>query len=95
MLHDSLNGGIMKVEFKKPVTFSTIHRAFIGEGVPSIPEDAYRLVVGANTVVYVSPRGEAWECFIGNGASETSETYYWPALAMCPREWARGAGISF
>jgi hypothetical protein len=85
----------MKVEFKKPVTFSTTHRAFVGDGIPSIPEDAYRLVVGANTVVYVSPRGEAWECFIGNGTSQTSQTYYWPSLDMCPRAWARGTGISF
>ena len=81
-------GCIMEVEFKKPVTFSTIHRAFTGEGVPLIPEDAVRLVVGAHTVVYVAPGGEAWECFVGDGTSETSQTYYWPTLALCPRAWA-------
>ena len=80
----------MKVVFEKPVTFSTIHRAFTGAGVPLIPEDAVRLVVGEHTVVYVSPRGEAWECFVGSSTSETSETFYWPTLAMCPRAWAQG-----
>ena len=81
----------MKVEFEKPVTFSTLHRAFTGAGIPSIPADATRLEVGDHTIAYVSASGEAWECFAGNGTSQTSQTFYWPSLAMCPRAWAREA----
>jgi hypothetical protein len=80
----------MKVEFKLPVNFSTIHRAFTGEGIPPIPADATRLVVGDHAVAYIAPTGEAWECFIGGGTTQTSCTYYWPTLDMCPRAWARG-----
>jgi len=81
----------MKVEFKGPVVFSTLHRAFVGDGVPSIPENATKLVVSDHTVAYVNDRGEVWECFLGNGTSETSQTFYWPSLDMCPRAWAREA----
>ncbi len=83
----------MKVEFKYPVEFSTIHRAFTGPGIPPIPEDAHRLVVGDHTIVYLSQTGEAWECFAGNGTTETSQTYYWPTLAMCPRAWASAGAL--
>jgi hypothetical protein len=79
---------IMKVEFKKPVTFSVLHHAFIGDGIPPIPKDADCFTVG-NAVVYLSDTGEAWECFVGKGSSETSQTYYWPELGMCPRAWAQ------
>lgn len=79
----------MKVTFKYPVTFSTVDRAFVGEGIPPIPEDARRLVVGEKTVVYIAPSGEAWECFVGNGTSGTSQTFYWPSIGMCPRAWAQ------
>ena len=78
----------MKIKFEKPVAFSTIDRAFTGDGVPPIPADATSLAVGAHTIAYVSPTGEAWECFTGGGTSLTSQTYYWPALDMCPRAWA-------
>ncbi len=78
----------MKVKFEKPVAFSTIHRAFTGPGIPPIPEDATMLVVSSTTVAYVSQTGEVWECFAGNGTSSTSQTFYWPALALCPRAWA-------
>lgn len=78
----------MKIKFKYPVTFSTIDRAFTGAGIPPIPEDATRLVVSDSTVAFVSGTGEVWECFFGNGTSETSQTFYWPALDMCPRAWA-------
>ena len=77
----------MKVEFEKPVTYSTIDRAFTGEGIPPIPEDAASLTVSAHTVVYISPRGEAWECYVGKGTSELSQTFYWPSLGLCPRAW--------
>jgi hypothetical protein len=80
----------MKVEFQSPVAFSTIHRAFTGEGIPPIPADATRLVVGANTVAYIGDTGEAWEEFLGHGTTQTSQTFYWPSLDMCPRAWARG-----
>ena len=79
----------MKVHFEHPVSFSTIDRAFTGAGIPPIPEDADRLVVSAHTVAYLAPTGEVWECFLGNGTSSRSKTYYWPSLAMCPREWAQ------
>ena len=79
----------MKVVFEKPVTFSTFHRAFTGEGIPPIPDDATRLEVDDHTIAYVSARGEAWECFFGYGTTEASHTFYWPALDMCPRAWAR------
>ena len=79
----------MKTEFTKPVTFSTNSRAFTGEGIPSIPTDATRLSVGDHTTAYVAVTGEAWESFNGEGASEMSETYYWPSLDMCPRAWAK------
>ncbi len=78
----------MKVEFEKPVVFSTIDHSFTGEGIPPIPEDAHRLVVGDHTIAYLTQSGEAWECFIGNGTTETSRTYYWPCLSLCPRAWA-------
>ena len=78
----------MKVEFKTHVVFSTIDRAFTGDGIPPIPEDATSLAVGAHTIAYVSASGEAWECFAGGGTSLTSQTYYWPVLDMCPRAWA-------
>ena len=81
----------MKIHFEKPVTFSNIHRAFMGDGIPPIPEDARRLAVSSNTIAYVSSRGEAWECYLGNGTSEKSKTYYWPTLDMCPRAWAASA----
>ena len=79
---------IMKVTFNYPVTFSTVDRAFTGAGIP-IPEDAVRLAVGDHVVAYLGVTGEAWECFLGNGTSETSETYYWPSLDLCPRAWAK------
>ena len=79
----------MKVEFKNQVTFSTLHRAFTGAGIPPIPEDATHIKVGDHTVAYIGPSGDAWECFIGNGTSETSQTYYWPDIGMCPRAWAQ------
>ena len=81
-------GCIMEVEFKGPVVFSTLHRAFVGEGIPPIPADAVRRKVGTNTIAYVAG-DEAWECFVGAGTSETSQTYYWPTLALCPRAWTR------
>ena len=79
----------MKIKFENPVEFSTLHRAFTGEGIPPIPNDAVRLEVGPSTVAYVSTNGEVWECFAGNGASLTSQTFYWPTLDMCPRLWAQ------
>ena len=79
----------MKVTFEYPVTFSTVDRAFTGAGIPPIPEDANRQAVGDNRVAYIGVTGEAWEHFVGNGTSQTSETYYWPALDLCPRAWAR------
>ena len=79
----------MKVEFEKPVTFSTLHRAFTGEGIPPIPEDAKRVAVSSRTTAYLSTTGEAWECFAGNGTSLSSQTFYWPALDLCPRAWAQ------
>ena len=79
----------MKVTFEYRVTFSTVDRAFTGAGIPPIPEDAKRLVVGSHTVAYVSTNGEAWECFLGRGTSEMSKTYYWPSLSLCPRAWAQ------
>ena len=79
----------MNIEFNLPVKFSTIHRAFTGDGIPQIPDDAVRLLVGDHVVAYVSANGEAWECFTGNGTSETSQTYYWPDLGLCPRAWAQ------
>ncbi len=51
----------MEVKFEKPVVFSTIHRAFTGPGIPPIPEDAHRLVVGDHTIVYLGHSGEAWD----------------------------------
>ena len=78
----------MEIKFKMPVTFSTIHQAFSGAGIPPIPEDATRLVVSSSTVAYVSSTGEVWECYLGNGTSQTSHTYYWPARDLCPRAWA-------
>ena len=78
----------MKVKFDEPVVFSTIDNAFYGGGIPPIPEDATRYAVSPTTTVYVSPRGEAWECFAGNGTSESSQTFYWPDVALCPRAWA-------
>ena len=78
----------MKIEFTKPVEFSTLSLAFSGEGVPAIPEDATRMRVGDYTTAYVAVTGEAWERFNGSGTTEGSETYYWPALWMCPRAWA-------
>ena len=79
----------MKIDFEKPVTFSTIHRAFSGDGIPPIPKDARRIAVSPTTTAYVNPiTGEAWECYVGSGTSETSKTFYWPSLALCPRAWA-------
>ncbi len=78
----------MKVEFKYPVVFSTIDRSFAGPGIPPIPEDSHRLVVSDHAVAYLGQSGEVWECFFGNGTSETSQTFYWPCLALCPRAWA-------
>ncbi len=78
----------MKVKFEKPVVFSTIDHSITGPGIPPIPEDATRLVVSSTTVAYLSQTGEGWECFAGNGTSSTSQTYYWPCLALCPRAWA-------
>ena len=78
----------MKVEFESPVAFSTLHRAFSGEGIPPIPANARRIKVSDHTTAYVARSGEAWECFIGNGTTETSQTLYWPSLDMCPRAWA-------
>jgi hypothetical protein len=80
----------MKIEFKESVKFSTIHRAFTGEGIPPIPEDARRLAVTEHTVAYIAPTGEAWAHFDGSGTTQTSQTYYWPTIEMCPRAWARG-----
>ena len=79
----------MKITFEKPVSFSTLDNAFTGAGIPSIPEDAHRYAVGPTTTAYVSNTGEVWECFAGNGTSQTSQTFYWPALALCPRAWAQ------
>ena len=80
---------IMKIEFTKPVSFSTISLAFAGEGIPPVPADAARIVVSNTTTAYVAVTGEAWECFNGRGTTETSETYYWPSLEICPRAWAK------
>ena len=82
---------IMKVKFKGPVDFSTRTRAFTGEGIPPIPEGARQIRVNDHTTAYVARSGEAWECFIGNGTTETSKTLYWPSLCMCPRPWAKAA----
>lgn len=81
----------MKVEFTKPVSFSTLACAFTGAGIPAIPADATRMVVSGHTTAYVAVTGEAWECFDGSGTTETSETYYWPTLGLCPRSWAQEA----
>ena len=78
----------MKVEFRLPVVFSTIDRAFTGAGIPPVPEDAAHRQVSATTVAFISPSGEAWEVFFGNGTAERSHTLYWPSLALCPRAWA-------
>ena len=82
---------IMIVEFERPVAFSTLSRAFSGEGIPPIPEKARRIKVNDHTTAYIARSGEAWECFIGNGTTETSKTLYWPSLCMCPRAWAKAA----
>lgn len=79
----------MKVEFTRPVAFSTLSFAFTGEGIPAIPADAMRRAVSSHTTAYVAANGEAWEKFNGRGTTEASETYYWPTLAMCPRRWAQ------
>ena len=81
----------MKVHFKKPVEFSTLTRAFTGEGIPAIPKNARRIKVSDRVVAYIGDTGEVWEFFDGRGASSTSETYYWPSLEMCPRTWAKAA----
>ena len=81
---------IMKVTFEQPVTFSTLDRAFTGAGIPVPPVDAVRLTVGDHVVAYISvTTGEVWECFLGKGTSETSQTYYWPSIDLCPRAWAK------
>ena len=79
----------MKVKFEKPVIFSTIDASFTGDGIPPIPDNAYRIAVGVNTVAYVGHTGEVWECYVGKGTSETSQTLYWPTIGMCPRAWAQ------
>lgn len=79
----------MKVEFTKAVEFSTNDGAFTGEGIPQIPEGATRLVAGDRTTAFVAATGEAWERYNGRGTATTSRTYYWPALVMCPRAWAK------
>ena len=79
----------MKVTFNKRVSFSTLHRAFTGAGVPPIPADATMVTVDDHTVAYVADSGEAWEVFLGVGTSEMSQTFYWPDLGLCPREWAK------
>lgn len=79
----------MKVRFEQPVAFSTLTNAFTGDGIPPIPSDARRVKVSDHTTAYISHTGEVWEHFCGVGTTEMSETYYWPALDLCPRDWVQ------
>lgn len=79
----------MKVEFKDSVEFSTLHRAFVGDGIPPIPEDATTMLVGDRTVAYLGQTGEVWESFFGKGTTQSSQTFYWPDIGLCPRAWAQ------
>ena len=70
---------------------SAVDNSFTGDGIPPIPEDARRLAVSDRVVAYISDRDEVWECYIGNGTTQSSQTYYWPSLGLCPRDWAQEA----
>jgi hypothetical protein len=80
---------IMKVKFERPVEFSTLTRAFVGEGIPPIPADARRVKVSERVTGYVARSCEVWEFFNGKGASVPSETFYWPSRDLCPRDWVK------
>jgi hypothetical protein len=79
----------MQVSFTAPVTYSSATMSFTGVGIPSIPDNAEKRVVGRHTVVFISPTGECWEKFDGRGTTENSQTVYWVHITQCPRAWAK------
>lgn len=80
----------MRTDFVMPVTFFPDTCAFEGEGVPSIPMDTIRRVVGDHTAAYFNASThEVWERFNGAGTTETSQCLYWPDIKLCPRTWAK------
>ena len=84
----------MRVTFNGPVKFDTLDSSFTGDGIPPIPRGAQMVSVSPHTSAYLAQTGEAWEVFRGHGTTETSETYYWPHVNFCPREWAERYKIS-